>query len=136
MLPAIFGLLGVIVGGLITAGVDERRRYIERRAQRRLAARILIDELTWVSASAREAADSRNLTLLRDSSDLVDAWRTHRHALGDLAWEHWLALETTISHAAMFDRTAPWSDRAAAAVGDLIEAVDKAGVPLVAHAAG
>jgi len=73
MEAAIFGLIGVIVGGIITAGstylLDRRRERTERERDKRnhalevkRAARSIDSELSWARAAAHSWADQKRWT--------------------------------------------------------------------------
>jgi hypothetical protein len=59
MSEAIFGLVGVIIGGLLTAGLEALARRGRERRVERLAARVVYDELASLRASARQSVKTQ-----------------------------------------------------------------------------
>jgi hypothetical protein len=80
MSQAIVGLIGVIVGGLITGGFQYALRQRDDHGQSRAAARLLRDAFLI----AREHAATRNLSQIMEVYDFqtaVDEWQEQRGAL-------------------------------------------------------
>jgi hypothetical protein len=81
LLPAVFGLIGVIIGGLITGGVtylieerradrDETKERRKRLAYLKQAARLVHEDFVWASASVDFAVESKQWrSLMVDQSD-------------------------------------------------------------------
>jgi hypothetical protein len=59
VIQAIFGLVGVVVGGLITGAVAQFARARVERAEVRAACRVLDLELLWLESFAEQAADGK-----------------------------------------------------------------------------
>jgi hypothetical protein len=105
MTEAIFGLVGVVVGGLLTAGLDWWRRRVDERGARRLAARILVDELAALGA----AHSHRNYKVFVGAANrLVAAWREYRTALATLRHHDWNEIQATVFVAEMLNER--WAD--------------------------
>jgi hypothetical protein len=86
MAEAIFGLVGVVVGGLLTAGANWLATRADRRRSRRLAARILSDELSYHRVYIQGRLDKGEVVRLPDHTSLHEAWLEHRVSLADLPW--------------------------------------------------
>jgi hypothetical protein len=86
---AIFGLIGVVVGGVLTFGTDWLSRHVERRRARRLAARVMIDELAWFVGTMGMAVDVDDVRMLASGEDVHSAWREHQPALTELPTADW-----------------------------------------------
>lgn len=106
MAQAIFGLVGVLVGALITGGGDflmERRR--ESRAFRR-SKRLVAEELhtIWVHMTLL-VEDGRTPTAMNDQTAArflpTETWAAHREVLADdrLSDDVWNVLPTLFSNA-------------------------------------
>ena len=54
MTAAIFGLIGVLVGGLLTSGIEAFQGWRSRGRQSRVAARVLFDDM-WTSQQVIES---------------------------------------------------------------------------------
>jgi len=97
---AIFSLIGVVLGGIITGGTQmflERRR--ERRAVRR-AKRLVGGELLHASMILRSLSDSKIWPSSPDATSVLptSAWQEHRAHLADVLDEDlWNQLVTTYS---------------------------------------
>jgi hypothetical protein len=96
MVEAIFGLVGVIVGGLLTAGVNWLARRGDRGRSRRLAARILSDELSWHRTYIQGRLERGELVRLPDRASLHDAWLEHRASLADLPSRDYSAVQLAV----------------------------------------
>lgn len=88
-LPAAFGLLGVVVGGLITAGstffLEERREQRQREKEEaasalelKRAARMIEGEFKWARSTARFVVNNKRWPLLPVDPLTLDAWLTFR----------------------------------------------------------
>lgn len=96
MLQAIFGLAGVIVGGLITAGFQLFSRRQERKRAQRVAARILQDELVWWHSILSWAIEQDDASALEPPGAVLAAWEAHRLALVDLSSDEWHRLHLAV----------------------------------------
>src|SRR4051812_10006450 len=101
-------VLGVLRGGVANAGVQLYLRWIDRRREVRLAARILIAE---VNDAALGLINGPGL----DGSPLQNAWRDHRGALTCLGADAWRTVDAAVEFAAhpemfpeRFRTSAPW----------------------------
>jgi hypothetical protein len=86
---AIFGLIGVVVGGLITAFIEGFYRWRDTKRRRRQAARLLREELEWIGTAINLVKKHANLSGWDDPSQLLALWQIERAALVDLPWEDW-----------------------------------------------
>ena len=102
MTVAIFGLLGVIVGGFVTAGVELVLRRRDEQRARRLSVRILSADLLSLAALVevllgQAPNGDRPLGALDAHVDVhVDDWRAQRIALTDLDQRDWHAISTVV----------------------------------------
>jgi hypothetical protein len=91
MTAAIFGLVGVIVGGVMNGAITAVLRRWTEGSERRTAARLVRSELVRFYALAREAErrPPENLPQLRETTPIL--WQAHRdvlaHALKNEGWE-------------------------------------------------
>ena len=103
-LPAAFGLLGVVIGGLITAGsaylLDYRRERREiakeerdRTQELKKAARLVLADLLSGSATGEKTIeDGKFYRLIHDSLG-DNSWATYRTVFASaLSFEQWFAL--------------------------------------------
>ena len=91
MTQAIFGLLGVVVGSVITWGIELWRARRRDSDEGRVAARLVMDELhsLYNQRTANEPEAPRQIKLAREQ----DAWLTHRAVLArELTHESWRAV--------------------------------------------
>ncbi|MGE3796089.1 MAG: hypothetical protein AB7I38_19500 [Dehalococcoidia bacterium] len=99
MTEAIFGLVGVVVGGLITGGLQWWDRWDQRRIRRRAALRLVLNELRANLNAIRFAHEHGRWW--RDGRVSLDALRTHRAelaaVLSDEEWEWIDAAEAEVS---------------------------------------
>ena len=108
LLPAVFGLIGVIVGGLITAGVDyfleERRAYRDETKERRKrltdlkqAARLVHEDFVWASASVDIAIESKRWISLSVDPVRLETSREYRRVLAtETTFGDWAALKAAV----------------------------------------
>lgn len=91
MTEAIFGLLGVVIGSLITWLVEVWRARRGDSDQGRVAARLVVDELRSI-VNAR-TADEDEFRRQRELAMQQDAWISHRAVLArELTDEDWRAV--------------------------------------------
>jgi hypothetical protein len=101
---AIFGLIGVVVGSLITWGVEVWRARRQDHDEGRVAARIVAAELQAI-ANVR-TADEPQFRRERELALAQDAWITHRAALArELTDEGWRAVRMAYDALADVPRT-------------------------------
>jgi hypothetical protein len=88
MTAAIFGLLGVIVGGCITYAADIAMQRRNERARARVGAYLLHQELTTLKALLGFAANLGPTSAQLNTSRLFDVWEQYRADLTNVAdWE-------------------------------------------------
>lgn len=92
MTAAIFGLLGVLVGGLITWAVELWQARYQRREKGRVAVRLLLDEF-GTCLSRAEASLDQGIWWLPENDLPLDVWHIHRADLAAvLPIDDWLKL--------------------------------------------
>jgi hypothetical protein len=96
MAEAIFGLLGVVVGAVLTAGTEWSRDRSAKRARRQRAARLLYAELQWRRVVLEDASVDGAEPVDLDASDLLYVWREHRADLASLPWADWKQVQIAI----------------------------------------
>lgn len=108
---AIFGLIGVIVGGIITAGSNyflENRRekaVINRESQNyaielRRAARLIDDDLSRAGAAAQICINKRHWWSTDAQPLTLDGWKQNREIIAaELSDSDWLAVRIAIEAA-------------------------------------
>jgi hypothetical protein len=101
VLAALFGLVGVIVGGVITYLAQTRATREQRRRDERLAARILMSELRWWQVWLDAAVEQQDPRLLDPPNAVRDAWNGARSALVDLSSDEWGIVNTAVRAASM-----------------------------------
>lgn len=93
MAEAIFGLIGVIVGGLLNGGITWLTERKQQRAGAKTAARIVIAEIRDNERTLELALEKRNWDYLKDAVSL-QAGTEHRASLaGTLNDDGWLAFD-------------------------------------------
>ena len=102
---ALIGFAGVVIGGLLAGGIEFLRRWLDRRGSRRLAARVLADEISSVLADAELSLKQQELRI-SDMSVLESAWREHRVAFESIDWSDWNALQHAVVASQTLHRTA------------------------------
>ena len=90
MTAAIFGLIGVVIGSLITGGTNYVLQVRAERREIRAAARLTLQELSNTAFALRFALD-RNDRLVLESAAHAEQWNRHglllaRH-LSDQEWD-------------------------------------------------
>jgi hypothetical protein len=94
MAEAIFGLVGVLIGGLLTGGVDYFMRRREERHTMRALARALHSELLEMRSQCAYCAELGNWLLVDQAFTLPAAWRDHELVLDRLlTWKQWAGLQ-------------------------------------------
>lgn len=96
MIQAIFGLIGVIVGGLVTAGFQQLAQKRERKRAERLAARVLLDEFGWWRSVLTHAIAVEDVSTLDAPATVAVAWGVHREALVGLPKDEWRRLHLSV----------------------------------------
>lgn len=89
-------LLGVLVGGLLTAGLDEYGRNRNEKRLRRAAGRLLGEEFDQTAKELRSVADTRLVTAAT-LPDRIASWDTYREILATrLDSDEWVAIATAV----------------------------------------
>jgi hypothetical protein len=99
VLSAVFGLLGVLLGGLLTGAVTWRLERLQIQHATRASARLLGDSLARVGVAAEAIRRTGKLKFLdRGSAEiLLRDWEQHRERLaGSLTVEEWNAVAECI----------------------------------------
>jgi hypothetical protein len=115
MTEAIFGLIGVLVGGAITAGSEYLASRSAERRVRRLSARAIHSELLSANAVVLSALEQRDMAIIRPGrlwADVGTVWKEHNRGLSGISTEAWLNVSQAVVAVASF----PW-DTAANLVG-------------------
>jgi hypothetical protein len=87
----VYLLIGALLGGAINVAVQLFLRRVHRARERRLAARVLLGEMSEI-ASARINSE----TGFYEARPLHEAWRQHRAALTDLGADDWQCLDDAV----------------------------------------
>lgn len=128
VIPALFGLLGVIIGGIITAGANyllDRRRELtaNRRDERdhaievKRAARLIDIEILRVAASLKIVIDSKHWS---NAKPTTEAWQKYGAVIAPvLSYFDWL----TVVKAIMAIDSIEWSNVPPGTVSDELAAV-------------
>ncbi len=96
MTEAVFGLLGVLIGGLLTGGIDYLMRRREERQMMRALARSLHADFVELRSKYVYCAELGNWMLLdaEDASFSSKAWQDHELVLGRfMTWKQWIGLQ-------------------------------------------
>ena len=134
MLAAIFGLLGVIVGGLITAGTNFFLAHRSDRAERRQGTRLVADEIDTLLLSLVEISDYERTPqrgLENDAAAFLpnQEWLAHKtilaRSVGDNVWDDLAAFYFSIEAArynwTLLGHERPLEESEVIAVRSLIE---------------
>jgi hypothetical protein len=91
---AIFGLVGVLIGGILTGGIDYFMRRREERQAMRALARALHAEFLDMRSQCAYCAELGNWLLVDQAFTLPRVWQEHELVLGRLlTWEQWVGLQ-------------------------------------------
>jgi hypothetical protein len=123
VVAAISGLVGVLLGGLLTAGVQALFRQQDERRKRRHAARLLREEVIAVIAVAREAEG-----LPRDWSRtyaLLGVWSEQRDALAILTYDEWSAITQLVRTVSVYGENSPRAEASWRYVDETAEAANR-----------
>ena len=123
MLQAIFGLVGVIVGGAITAGFQIYARRAQQKRDQRHAARVVLDQLVWWLTGLRAAHDRGTLESLDPPGAVRSAWDAHCAALIGLSYDDWVQVSAAVQ---ISDAEPESSSSQTAAVQDALAGIDTA----------
>jgi hypothetical protein len=106
--PAIIGLIGVLVGSLISTGANyllvvrkENAEAVKEKSDREVAlktaARLITNEFVWAQAGANNAVEKKRY-LDEAIKFPLDAWRSGRTTIArELPYHDWAAVETAAS---------------------------------------
>jgi hypothetical protein len=125
MLQAIFGLVGVIIGGVVTAGFQLFQAWRRQERDQRLAARILRDELGWWWSNLKDAIESRDFSGIDHPGSVAEAWQQYRGALIDLSGPEWSQLHLAVRASNLDLTDAPPKMLPSAAAGEIQKQVDR-----------
>jgi hypothetical protein len=118
MAQGLFALAGVLLGGLITIGVELVKRRFDNRVRQRTAARILAAELRLHGLSVERALLRQDVGMVDlNASAIWSVWRQHRMDLAarrDRAWTATVSavLQLTRTQDALSEVYVTWSDAA------------------------
>ncbi len=91
---AIFGLLGVVVGGALTGGIDYLARRREERQTARALARAIYAHLLDLRSQCAYCADRGDWLLVDEPFVLPEVWQEHELVLARLlTWDQWVGLQ-------------------------------------------
>ena len=99
MLPAIFGLIGVIVGGFLNGAVQWKIASRAERRASRAAARLVMDDLLQVEGEIDQALEDGVWGDLAASPPTLEAWTEHRTTLTSLPFRDWAMITNAVSFA-------------------------------------
>lgn len=89
IISAAAGLLGVLVGGFVSYATERRQRADDAARARRLAARVLTDELSWCQSGTMAALETGRWWRDEDGERVRAAWREYRAAFADIPAGEW-----------------------------------------------
>lgn len=93
MTTALFGLLGVVVGGLLTGGIDYVANRREERATGRTLARALFASLLEFRSQCIYCRNRGSWLLIAEPLKLPAVWTDHELVWGRLfTWDEWTGL--------------------------------------------
>lgn len=123
MTEAIFGLVGVIIGGLLNGGVAWLTDRHRSKGAVKVSARLVLSELEMIEVSATSALSSANYSQLTFGSNTE--WIEHRATLAaELSDEEWSALDNCFAFFAhmktMAEGGTKWDDESKRAIESLI----------------
>jgi hypothetical protein len=94
MTAAIFGLIGVIIGGLLNGAVTYLAHRQQQKAASKIAARVVLSEIKGNERAIRITLRFENWANAKLALT-VDQWLAHRETLaGSLRDQEWVAVET------------------------------------------
>jgi hypothetical protein len=108
ILTAVFGLLGVIVGGLITGAVtyfveeqranrDETKERQKRLTDLKRAARLIHEDFIWALISINLAIDTKHWTGPEHDPIRLQTWKDYRSVLAaETNLADWIALQRAV----------------------------------------
>jgi hypothetical protein len=105
MIEGLFALAGVLLGGVLTVGVELFLAARRAREQRRLAARVLLDEFTVAASLVAVAEANSSLSALDAIPSIGETWRDHREYLAHLELTTWAVIRRAVMHAELVPHT-------------------------------
>jgi hypothetical protein len=91
---AIFGLVGVVIGGALTGGINYLMRRRDERQDARALARTLYAHLVEFRGQCKYSADLGNWLLVDQPFVLPPVWRDNELPLARLlTWDQWVGLQ-------------------------------------------
>jgi hypothetical protein len=97
-------LIGILVGGVLTGGVQAFFRWQDGRDSRRVAVRTLHREMRWFWSGLDEALKQSNLLVMDRMPEIAETWINNQAAFVRLPSEEWRALDLAVRSAG----TDPW----------------------------
>ncbi len=94
--PAIIGLVGVVIGAVITSGFQWIASARADTSRERVAARVMHDEIWWWYVAAKQAVYDADLSKLPERGELFNAWKQYRSDLARLTSSDWFAIQSTL----------------------------------------
>jgi len=104
--PAIFGLVGVVVGSLITVGAESWRERQRLKRDQKLAARRLRAVLGRAGEAIDDAIRSRDGRPLLNVRGVASTWDASMRDLVDLSHDDWIAVDRCSNLFAVLDGSA------------------------------
>jgi hypothetical protein len=120
--PAIFGLVGVLLGGLLSAGVQATFGRIDASRKRRHAARLLQDETIAIIAFIELGHAG---SLWSEIQQFLDVWCEQRDALAILPHKEWSTLTQLARATGAYGKDGPASDDAWQLIFERAQAASK-----------
>jgi hypothetical protein len=112
--PAIIGLVGVVVGAVISSGFQWVASTRDSNRRQRTAARVIRDELLWWRAGVDEALKHKDPARLPARDDLFAAWKHYRSDLAALSAWDWATIQRALRRAEIYGddeaRGASWTE--------------------------
>lgn len=108
---AIFGLVGVVVGAVVTGAVNAWGEWRQRRADVRQARRLIAEDLRLIVADLELMAELGHYPVMFEHFLPTAAWSEHRGVLAreldDEIWSQLAAMMTTVSVVATSAKMSP-----------------------------
>jgi hypothetical protein len=129
VIQAIFGLLGVLVGGAVTFGVEMTLQERRTKELTRQAARLVAFDLRVAGRIVRLAVEQDELWLDQDRPG-VPSWGECRAVLAEsLDGEGWQTVTTAVMLVSLaatdYERVSPLTERDRSSLGKAAKAADK-----------
>ena|ERR1022692_526229 len=95
MIAAIFGLVGVFAGVLLTTVLDLWAKGRDAEKTRTKAARLLMAEMSWIVAAVKNADEKKQAPAF-DTAEIIALWREYRDSFANLAYAEWKPVEQAV----------------------------------------